>query len=57
MSGKKFEAELSSHMVRVGSAEERSVSPFKENELWPQFRTRLTGLWEADADMSNSMGY
>ena len=53
VSGLKFEAELSANMVLVGDITERDKSTFVKDD-GPLFRTRLIGLWESDADMSES---
>ena len=56
VSGLKFEAELSSNMVPVGDFTESDRSTLVKND-GPLFRTRLIGLWESDAEMSELDDY
>ena len=57
VSGLKFEAELSSHLVRVGRVKQEAGSGFAASEWWPLFRTRLVGVWEMEGDTSESEDY
>ena len=56
VSGLKFEAELSSRLVRVGRVQ-AAGSGSKAGEWWPLFRTRLVGVWEVEGDTSESEDY